>query len=462
MNNNNKLIQTNTYERDSVTKEPIVPIAKGLSESMDKFKAISDAIEKSTPEIDKMLKDITSDNNKEVEMEYISPEDVSTDNITVVTNPNTGICAPLPAKYDNIDKEMARLLNINPAELYSIPDSVDDIEIPDEFYINNFKDSDFDIEDTDVTYLVSLIKEYRKNSNQNWYEKLPINMVKQINKMCMEIGNSDLSYRKFIANSFMQQIVATSGMDKVIIDMQKSLSEAYNVDDIMKIALDLTQTSMENEIDIRIKTVDELEEKIKLDIENGVGTDEVITKDGIMVNKLEYELSICAKQRENFMKQKYSISQSYQFSSLIDDLEKGKIKVKKKHTDKYGRFCKEFLFKYQNDTPFVIDDITICVPILIKKLTMFTSEQIANFVIAFCMQVKNFNSRDAYDHTYMYYVIHNIKTLNFVSNQEHNNFSKELLYNIYRCVSLVNNLNEDYDKNEFFASLELNECVEED
>ena len=78
------------------------------------------------------------------------------------------------------------------------------------------------------------------------------------------------------------------------------------------------------------------------------------------------------------------------------------------------------------------------------------------------MQVKNFNSRDAYDHTYMYYVIHNIKTLNFVSNQEHNNFSKELLYNIYRCVSLVNNLNEDYDKNEFFASLELNECVEED
>lgn len=436
-------MSTTNFERDKETKEPIIPLRESSKLTTEQAEAIAKTVDEvaADPDMEGLPE------NKECEMEYINPDEAEKETVTVMTDPNTGISTPLTnsqiEKLDAIDKSLAKLLDINPAELYAIPKSVDEIQIPDEFYEKNIRESKelLKIKEEDIKHLIPLIKEYRQNPNQNWYEKVPEGVKIEINKACAGMNNSTLATRKFIAKSFISQIVTDSGMDRVIIDMQQQLNKAFDTSEFMTMTLDYVQTSTEAKLDQEIATIDELLKKATGEM---VATNNDINHGENNPDKNKTDIDVLNKQKNNFIRLKKSIQESYMLTDLIAKLESGKIKVKPKHTVKYKRFCTDFLFKYKGKTPFIINDITVCVPSLRRFLPMFTNEQLGNFVIAFCMQTMNYDSSDPYDHAYMSYFINNIRDLLLVKpNQEHTAFSKALLQNVYKAVCLVNHIEPD-------------------
>ena len=413
------------YERDKETLEPEVVVSKGATLSEEEVKALSDALGEITSE----EASLPSNNGVlECESEYVAPEDIKSELITETVNVNTGITSITPINdASNADLEMAKLLNISVDELYKMPETIDEIEIDDEFFKKNLSESEFKISDEDIIATIPLIKEFRKNPEQNWYEKLPAGIIKEIDIICRETRNTSLPYKKFVARQFIEQIVVSSGMDKVIVDMQSVLNKAFDTEKpFMRMAMDFCQTSMETDL---YKRIDSLKDKVE----------ELKTTDS--ENK---DIEIINKQIDNYQRLVDSIHESYMITDLIEQVKAGKIKVKKKHTDKYKRHCQEFLFKYRGDTAFVIDDITICVPILCRLLPMFSPVELGNSIIAFTMQCKNYSSKDVYQHSYMYYFIRNIKNLTIaLSDEEHTEFSKVLLSNLFKLTCLVNNINEE-------------------
>ena len=416
------------------TFEPEVVVNKGVTLTDEQVQAMCDILGEVTAE----EASLPSNNGVlECEREYIAPEDIKSAVVTETIDVNTGIVNTTPVEDStDVDLEMAKLLNISVDELYKMPETIDEIEIDDEFFKKNLSEGEFNISDEDIVKTIPLIKEFRKNPEQNWYDKLPAGIIKEIDIICGEIKNNSLSYKKFVARQFLEQIVVSSGMDKVIVDMQATLNKAFDAEKpFMRMAMDFCQTSMETEL---FKRIDSLKAKVEeLDVETAAKDIEIINR-----------------QIDNYQRLADSIRESYMITDLIEKVKAGKIKVKKKHTNKYKRHCQDFLFKYRGDTAFVIDDITICVPILCRLLPMFTPVELGNSIIAFTMQCMNYSSKDVYQHSYMYYFIRNIKNLTIaLDDEEHTEFSKVLLGNLFTLTCLVNGIEEESLQEELDVAL---------
>lgn len=445
---------TQGYERDKETKEPIVPEVSGTKLTDEQAKKIGEALDEITSE----EAAFPSNNGVlECKRENMDPANAESDTVLTITDPNTGLVSSIPITQSEKmeDIEMAKLLNVSVDQLYKMPETVDEIEIKDEFFEKNLKEGTFNVDEADIPEIISLIKEFRKNPNQDWLSKLPNSVIREIDKISQETKNFSIPFRKMVANSFLQEIVTSSGMDKVIVDMQAQLQKAFDTEKpFMRMAMDFCQTSMEEELSKKIaavqKCIAELTEKYEA------------AEDGETKEKLGHDIDVCNKQVASFAKLKTAIAESYQLTDLLEKTKSGKIKVKKKHTDKYKRHCQEFLFKYRGDTAFVIDDITVCVPILSRLLPMFSPKELANTIIAFTMQTMNYSSKDVYQHAYMYYFIRNIKNLSIaLSDEGHTEFSKVLLTNLFKVTCAVNHIEEDELKDELSAALDYVQSITE-
>ena len=81
---------------------------------------------------------------------------------------------------------------------------------------------------------------------------------------------------------------------------------------------------------------------------------------------------------------KYKNSNGYNATIGGDYISCPKDKVYQIDIDKYKKHCKNFNYKYEQDTPFVIHDVSMLVPVIKKKLGhKYDNVQIAKFVIAF-------------------------------------------------------------------------------
>ena len=462
-----KKLSTQGYERDKETKELIVPEVSGQKLTDEQANQLGEALDEITSE------EATFPSNNGVlehEMEYIDPSTVEGEEVLAITDPNTGLTSTVPVKPTMEDMEMAELLNVPVDDLINMPTSIEEIDIKDEYYEKNLKEATFHVEEGDIPEIIELVKEYRKNPKQDWLSKFPKCLINEIDKICKETNNFNMPYRKWIATQFLQEIVVSSGMDKVIIDMQSQLQKVFDTESkFMKMAIDFCETEMETAIDKKIaaanKLIEDFEEKriIKeneLMLAKDQNNEEYIVQIDSEIKELEKKLTTCRNQIENFNKLKAQVRESYMLTDLLEQVQSGKIKVKPKHTEKYKRHCQEFLFKYRDisskGTPYKIDDISICVPILVRLLPMFTARQLGNTIIAFTMQTKNYSSRNVYEHAYMYFFIRNIKNLSMtlkLGDENITEFTKVLLTNIFKITCAVNKLDESELQEDLEAAL---------
>lgn len=391
-------------------------------EVADKYKDLMNIKTADSEFIDKL----PSNNGELVNEGNAKPEDeVDSEKKPVSIDPTTGV---YQQQLDDlgISKEMADMLEIKPEDLLNIPDSIADIDIPDEILTKNIQENG--IEDAELAaQMMSLVQEYRKmadpfRSNVNWYSKLPEKIRSIIDKQCYEVNNNSMSAKKTFAEAFIQDIVNDAGIDSVVIDMQKSMEEAFDTSGITEYILSESRTEFEKNMEATIektRNAENIDEEKKAEL---------------------------IKKQEGVLK---AFHDAYTYESFINAAKSGKIRVKKFDIEKYARWIREFYSKYEGDTPFVIKDPSTMAPTLKRFFPEYTSEQCVAFVIAFIKFTRNMNPNDVVDHTYMSYFIHNISQLDLVRHKaSERDFINILSNNIKTALDAVNNIKSENESEE--------------
>lgn len=398
-----------------------------------------------TPEevalVKNVLADATSEDEKlmaDLDSGKITPE--PQDNITepsmVVVNPNTGLASAFPVvdkelteesiegeeTEESIDRSLAKLLDVDIDEICNIPNSQLDLPIDPKLISDNAKL--MGIKDEEIPSLIGIIEQYRKKVKQNYYELLPGSIKSIVDKFCAESNNPTLKAKKMVTEMYLEQLIRDAGIDKIIVDMNQALNKAMNLQPVYRKALNEQQSNFENEIDKKIKVYQE-------NIDKATDRDKV-------------ERTI-----ETLKKVKAAFTEAYTLTDFNERLAQNKIKVKEFDIDKYARYVQEFLYKYEKDTPFIIKDISVCVPILFKNYNeVYTKRQIAKYIIAFIKFTQNMNSKDAADHTFMSNFISNIEKLSIIGtdtdglDNEEINYTKIVSDNIEIGIRYINNITE--------------------
>ena len=135
--------------------------------------------------------------------------------------------------------------------------------------------------------------------------------------------------------------------------------------------------------------------------------------------------------------------ESYTFKEMRELYAKHKIKVKKIMLEKFKRTCMEFNVKYQKSQN-IIQDVQLIERALDRHAAKkFDMVVINEFICVFILytQMKNMDPNNIVDHTFMYYFIQNILTLDYYdkNNEKDAEFHDQLINNINMFLEDINN-----------------------
>ena len=68
----------------------------------------------------------------------------------------------------------------------------------------------------------------------------------------MEVNNTSMEAKNLFASEILDTIVRDTRMDKIVIDVQKSVSEAFNISPLMEMIVETQKTAFETELDKKI------------------------------------------------------------------------------------------------------------------------------------------------------------------------------------------------------------------
>lgn len=383
--------------------------------SAEEVKEISEVLAEETNEDIELVQSLPSNGGDNVEEELPTPEIMEG---FATVNPVTGAYRLDERSEEEkaLDEEMAKMLDVQVENLYDIPDSIFDIPYNEELIKKNINEhgiSDVEV----VSELLPVIEKYRKQEKADYYSLLPEKIKEMINQQCMITGvpMQDLkAARKMFSEEFLRAIIADAGFDKVVIDMQKEMQKAYDLKPLMSMLMETQKTQFEDNIDKRIEFFENSEVKPELEDKK-------------------------AEQIANLKAVKEAYRQSYTLDNFVQAIIDHKIKVKKFDIEKYQRHIKEFNFKYEGDTPFIIRDIRDCIPVLQRRFSRYPEEYIIRFIVSFIKFTMNMSAKDPIDHTFMSYVISNIISLDEVATTPGESaFIDTLTYHIDRAIRFAN------------------------
>lgn len=257
-----------------------------------------------------------------------------------------------------------------------------DIEISDTSIQSAIK-SEYDFTDYEMFELVNVIMGYKKGqiSLSDAWNKFPDEIKSQFDLEVVKAGiplNNIKSYRNRFMKDFMNEILLTAQSEQMSIDLDKQISNIYK-----EYGNDVSLLYQSSFYD-RIKSV---EEKIK---------DEE-SKEEINQDKINNLKDILESLHESYQMNKfgtYAIKQ----------------KIKPFEMEKPKKLYNDFRIKY-NNSKFMIQDVANIIPVLIKYLG-FSEDQANQFAILFCKYTKAMRADSLADHSFMYYFIANIISIN--------------------------------------------------
>ena len=357
-------------------------------------KEISNALAEETNEDIELVKSLPSNGGEGVDEEIPNPEILEG---FATINPVTGAYR-LDERSDEekaLDEEMAKMLNVEVENLYDIPESIYDIPYNEELIKKNI--SEHGISEVEViNELLPIIERFRKQEKADYYSLLPQKIKDMINQQCAIVGvpmQEIKNARKMFSEEFLRAIIADAGFDSVVIDMQKEMQKAYDLKPLMSMLIETQKTQFEENIDKRIRLF--LDSEVKPELEE----------------KKQQQINNLKAVKEAYI-------QSYTLDDFIRALTFNKIKIKKIDVDKYQRHIRDFNYKYEGDTPFIIRDIRDTIPVLKRKFDKYPEEYIIKFIVAFIKFTMNMSAKDPIDHTFMSYFISNIISLDEVATTE--------------------------------------------
>lgn len=195
------------------------------------------------------------------------------------------------------------------------------------------------------------------------------------------------TYRNMAAEAFLGQIASAAIMNSSVYDYQKMMKEQNKkyYDDMSK---DTYWGS------IRKSFLVNMEEKAKKFEEDG-----------------RPDIA------ERYRAVRQAFIQSYTYENMLEAYKNKKIKVKKIQIEKFKRTCDEFNRKYATSTNN-IHDINLLYKILRRHFEEFHDDIIKEFICIFIKYTMNMRPDKIEEHTFMYYFIYNILSLDMYNAED--------------------------------------------
>lgn len=252
----------------------------------------------------------------------------------------------------------------------------------------NTKFSDEDIEKVRVA-----AEKQKRKEDFSYYESMPDSVKGAINgmigaQMQSKMGSFNKEGRNYIVQAMLDNIIQDEVVDKATYDMNKMIQKGMK---------DISEETKRDKYweGSRAFFMSEIDNKIKKFEDDG-----------------KPEIA------ERFRQVKEAYRQSYTYENMLAAYKEGKIKVKKIQVEKFNRTCEEFNFKYQK-TQNIINDIKTLLPKLDRVAAKhFDLDIIKEFIVIFINYVKNMDVNDYKDHTFMYYFIYNINTVDYYDTED--------------------------------------------
>ena len=276
--------------------------------------------------------------------------------------------------------------NTNLEELVENPD-IDhaDIELSDEVIQKTAEDQFNELKPEEMFDLVALVKEYKegKVTNNQAFERLPIFLKNQFNDEARKAGiplNNLKTYKKAFVKSVMQDLIDTAEMQQASIDFDKQIAQIYQ-DYGNDVSL-LYQSGIFEKIQTLRNTVEDMSKE---------------NEDGSKDEKIQSINDIIDSLFESIYFEK--------FASFVKTA-----KIKPIEWEKPQKVFRDFIVKYEN-SKFMISDINNIIPAL-QRYCGFEEKDAYEFGLLFCKYTRNMKASNLAEHSFMYYVIANIISLN--------------------------------------------------
>lgn len=155
----------------------------------------------------------------------------------------------------------------------------------------------------------------------------------------------------------------------------------------------------------------------------------------------------CKEQADRGRAVQKSFIQACTYEDMFNEIKSGKLKYRKIDLEDFDKTCKKFNSQYEDSTN-VITDVAQAWPALCRNTNihsepLYYKEFICLF-IAYCRK-HNLDPNNIIDHTFMYYFIQNIVTLEFYNpdNEEDVKFHDDIVNNIQRITDYLSQ--KDFD-----------------
>lgn len=265
---------------------------------------------------------------------------------------------------------------------------------------------DLGLSEEDTQQLYSIILRYQAKEKFNIYNELPAMVRNMVDNLAMSKSPKVLSeVSKNILEFFINQL----HMEQEFIDLQESLKKELEIPGVVDMYAEHLIKSMEVDL---IKKADEIEEK---DPEK-------------------------AKQLRHVSK---TFTDTYKFTLQRLELDSNPKIVKKINKDlkKFNRHCMEFNYKYQN-SKFKITNVSLLVNCLERHLGEdISTDDIKKFVLLFTNICRNMSDKNIIEHTFMYYTIKNILTIEHL--QKDNEFYINMINDITDIINRIKEIEKE-------------------
>lgn len=287
--------------------------------------------------------------------------------------------------------------------------------INDKDYIETANSLDMGLSDEDVTSLLKLMYKLQADDKTKVYSHLPDKMqefCRQLVSMQLESMNASgrttpikelNTLLEKTAKDTMKMFIGEMEKDKGYNDLQKSLEQELKIPGLIDMYNDYQYDLMYTKL---LEKADLIEEKFP--------------------------------EKAHTLR---AISKAYLDSVNFDTLTKLAESNSKeaRHLDKdvkkYARFCREFNYKY-NTTDLIIKDCSLMSLSLARVLPQtYSEDNIKKFIIFFCKAVANMKPSNLIEHTFMYYTVSTIISLDRL--KADNKFFEDSVNKISHIIDLL-------------------------
>lgn len=356
------------------------PALMAAAQALERGENLEDGVINTNDKNNNVESNIVDVESKEVEPEINNIEEGELINAAVSINNATG-----ERQIVNIDTEF-KGDNTSFDDLVDDPDIDNkDFDLDDEVAEGVLKEKFSGISATDMANMIQLVNDYKEGKVKGIeaFNKLPEFLKSSFNSAATNSGvpiNKINSYKKHFVKTVFDDILTDAELEQTSVDLNNQIARIYK-DYGNDVAL-LYQSSIFE----KIKTLNETIEDIKNDSE--------------VENKEEKINNIQA------------IIDGLYESIYLDKFAEFAVRAKIKpfEMEKPEKLYREFLYKY-NNSKFIISNIVDTIAPL-QKYCNLSEEDATAFTVLFCKYTKNMRPSNLADHTFMYYVIANILSIN--------------------------------------------------